>query len=165
MEPYLKTHTRKTIRNTTITVFVMLILFIGAAIIYVLLADQTPTATPKIKSSSSSSGQGLPKPQPPAANAKAFAAVQEVVSPVQQGQNSSVSIQTVPTSACKISVAYKGVPSKDSGLAPKIADAYGSITWAWTIDSSVPIGTWPIVVTCVYHGRSALVDTSVQVVK
>jgi hypothetical protein len=146
-------------------VIVILVLLVGAGILYVLLADQTPMAPPKTKSSGLYSGQGLPKPQAPAANAKAFAAVQEVVSPVQQGQNSSVSIQTVPSSVCNISVLYKGKASKDSGLAPKTADAYGNVTWAWTIDSSVPIGTWPITVTCVYHGRSAIVDTSVQVVE
>lgn len=161
----LKAQTRKTIRNTSISVVVLLILFVVAGILYVLFVDQAPSASNKTSSSSNSAVQALPKPQAPAANAKEFAAVQAVTSPVKQGQNSSVSIATNATSVCKISVVYEDVASTDSGLTPKTADAYGNVTWSWTIDSSVPVGTWPISVTCVYHGRSAVVDTSVLVTK
>jgi hypothetical protein len=93
------------------------------------------------------------------------AALQALTSPVKAGQNSSVNVKTNATSTCTINVSYNNVASKDSGLTPKVADAYGNVSWSWTVDPTAPVGSWPVKVTCVYRGRSAVVIGNLQVIK
>jgi hypothetical protein len=99
----------------------------------------------------------------PATNAVVGASVQEITIPVAPGANASISIKTVPTASCNISVIYDKTASKDSGLSVKRADDFGIITWTWTVDKSAPIGTWPVKVTCTYNKKSAVVQADLLV--
>ncbi len=77
--------------------------------------------------------------------------------------NASIIIRTNAGSKCVIAVVYDKTASSDSGLGSKTADEYGIASWTWTVESSVPIGKWPVKVTCVYNGRSAVVQGNLQV--
>ena len=154
----------RTLRRTIITMVALLLLFIISGVAYVLISDRenaksAPATVPPAEV------LPLPKPTPPGINAPEGAAVETLTSPVSAGSNSSITIATNAGSACTISVSYNNVPSTDSGLAPKTADVYGNVNWTWTVDSSAPVGTWPVKVTCVYHGRSGVVIGNLEVAK
>jgi len=155
----------KAIRKIVISFVVLAVLFVGAGVVYVLIADSkaTPLAAPK--KVVQQQAPTLPKPVAPAANSPEGASIESPPMPVTPGSNDSIIAMTNAGSKCSISVIYNGVQSTDSGLAPKTADAYGNVTWTWTVGSSVPVGNWPINVTCVYNGRSGVVASSVQVNK
>ena len=83
-------------------------------------------------------------------------AVQTLTSPVRKGGNSSISIKTRPKAACSIRVSYgttQDDESKDGGLIPKTADEYGVADWTWTVETSRPVGSWPVEVTCAYKTK------------
>lgn len=73
---------------------------------------------------------------------------QVFTSPVQQGSNVSVTIRTRPEAACSIMVTYDKDKSNDAGLLPKTADEFGVVQWTWTVESSRPVGKWPVDITC-----------------
>ena len=152
-----------TIRKVAITILVMLLLFVGAGVAYVYISGRPgakhETSEVPVNTDESSP---LPKPVAPGPNAPEGVAVGSLTTPVKIGANASLNIATNAGSKCTIIVTYNGVVSTDSGLGPKPSDAYGNVTWTWTINSAVPPGSWPIKVTCVYNGRSAVVqDTQV----
>jgi hypothetical protein len=153
----------KTIRNTLVSIIILIGLFVAAGTAYVLISGRS-TSQPAV-SDVQIKPPTLPKPSQPSPKAPESAAVEALTSPVSAGANSSVSVKTNAGSSCTISVTYNDVPSKDSGLTPKVADAYGTVTWTWTVDKSAAIGTWPVKVTCAYNGRSAVVIANLQVVK
>ena len=155
----------KTVRNTLIAVVSLIALFLGSGVAYVWYSGRTPVKQPGPVSTKSTEPSALPKPSLPGPNAPEQAALQALTSPVKAGENSSINVKTNATSTCTINVSYNNVPSKDSGLTPKIADDYGNVSWSWTVASTAPAGTWPVKVTCVYHGRSAVVIGNLQVVK
>jgi hypothetical protein len=115
----------------------------------------TPTPSPAIK------------PTKPAADAKESASVQMLTSPVAPGSNASIIVKTNAESDCTIKVKYGDVESKDSGLAPKKADDFGIVSWTWTVEETVPVGKWPVDVTCALNGQSAMVrgDLVVEIEK
>jgi len=91
-------------------------------------------------------------------NAPVGVAIQTLTSPVPKGGNASISIKTRPQAACSIRVTYSTTPnqdqeSKDGGLIPKTADAYGVAEWTWTVETSRPVGSWPVEVTCAYKTK------------
>jgi hypothetical protein len=156
----------RTIRNIALSVFVLALIFVGAGVGYVLLTGNEDThanaaQAPEAKAPDTS----LPTPVKPAANAPESAGIQSLFTPVKIGTNTSMSVKTLPGSTCTISFIYNNIASKDSGLAQKIANDYGSVSWAWTISGDVPVGTWPAKVTCVYNKKSAVVIGNVQVTK
>jgi hypothetical protein len=156
----------RTIRNIALSVFVLAIIFVGGGVGYVLLTgggDNQANAAkaPEAKAPDTS----LPPPHKPAPNAPESAGIQSLFTPVKIGTNTSMSVKTLPGSTCTISFIYNNIASKDSGLAQKIADDYGNISWAWTISGDVPVGTWPAKVTCVYNKKSAVVIGNIQVTK
>lgn len=75
-----------------------------------------------------------------------------------------MSIRTQPGSNCTIKAVYNNVDSTDPGLAPGVADEFGTLSWSWKIGENVPTGTWPVTVTCLYHGRSAVVQGDLVVI-
>lgn len=93
------------------------------------------------------------------------AVVQNITSPVIPGSNASMLIKTNPGANCAISVIYDKTPSKDSGLTPKVADEYGIVEWAWTVEPTTPLGNWPVKVTCANKKNSAVVQNDLRVVK
>lgn len=90
-------------------------------------------------------------------NARVSASVQSLTSPIVPGDNASIIVKTNAGSWCTITAVYDKTASKDSGLVGKTADDFGSVTWTWTVEASVPLGKWPITVTCVRNKLSAVV--------
>ncbi len=154
----------KVIRKIVISFIVLVVLFVAAGVVYVLVTDGKPTPPPPAKKVVQQV-PALPKPVAPGANSPEGVSIESPPLPVTPGSNDSVTAMTDAGSKCSISVVYNGVQSTDSGLAPKTADAYGNVSWTWTVGSSVPVGTWPVNVTCVYNGRSGVMDSTVQVTK
>ncbi len=152
----------KTVIYTTVSVFVLLALFVGGAVAYVWYSGQnTPdsTATAPV----ADTPKAVFTPSKPSPNAKASASVQMLTSPIAPGENASISIKTVPTAKCTIKVEYDKILSTDSGLVEKKADEFGIVDWTWTVGETVPHGTWPVTVTCVYNDQSAVVQGNLQV--
>ena len=139
----------KTIRNIIISFVVLLILAVGGGVGYIWymgqqdnsasLSSEPEPVKPKTESI---------KPAKEAANAKASASIQSITSPVNPGLNASVYVKTNVNAACKISVVYNKIASTDSGLKDKTADEYGIVSWTWTVEKTVPVGKWPVTVTC-----------------
>ena len=73
---------------------------------------------------------------------------QTFTTPVQQGGNASLAIRTRAEAACNVTVTYDGEKSNDAGLLPKTADEFGTVQWTWTVESSRPVGKWPVDITC-----------------
>ena len=96
-------------------------------------------------------------PTEPPKNAKVGISVGSFVSPVRSGQNSSISIKTLPGAACSISYTYNADKkvSKDTGLTPKVADEFGVASWTWTVTTDTRPGAWPVEITCARNGSSA----------
>lgn len=153
------------IRHALISGTVLIVLFIAAGIIYTFVADRTGSKPPPARAATAESSIAEPKPTPPSPNAPEGVSVSSLTSPVAAGSNAALTVQTNPGSTCTIAVVYNGVASKDSGLAAKPVGAYGVVTWSWTVEPTVPPGSWPVAVTCVYHGRSGVVQTNLQVTK
>ncbi len=163
---HLRFRINKTIKKTFITAFILLVLFLIAGTIYVLVSDRNPIPIQENKTAVKQ--QQLPnafKPKLPGANAPEGVAVASLTSPVKAGTNASISILTNARSTCKISVTYKDKTSTDSGLVTKKANDYGSVTWTWSVESTVPAGKWPVKVTCVYNKKSGVVIADLQVTK
>lgn len=102
-------------------------------------------------------------------NAPVGVAIQTLTSPVAKGGNASISIKTRPQAACSIRVTYSVTPnqdqeSKDGGLIPKTADAYGVASWTWTVETSRPVGSWPVEVTCAYKAKWGYGKDMLQVI-
>jgi hypothetical protein len=38
-----------------------------------------------------------------------------------------------------------------------VADDFGIVSWTWTVEESVPLGEWPVDVTCAFNDQSAMV--------
>jgi hypothetical protein len=149
----------RTIRNVALSMVVLAIIFAGAGVVYVLLTGGPSTeASAEKPQTAPAPDTSLPKPTKPGPNAPESAGIQSLFTPVKIGSNTSMSVKTLPGSTCTISFIYNNTASKDSGLAQKIANDYGSVTWAWTISGDVPIGTWPA-------KKSAVVIGNVQVTK
>lgn len=108
----------------------------------------------------------IAKPTKPAANAPVGVAVHALTTPITPGSNASITVQTTPEVQCVISVEYNKIASTDSGLVVKTADEYGVVTWSWTVEPAVPLGKWPVNVTCTSDaGKSGMVRGELEVVK
>jgi hypothetical protein len=154
----------KTIIKTAVAIVVLLVLFVGGGIAYVFISDEygakhAPQPAPAAPAPAASSI----KPKQPSPDAREGAAVESLTSPVSAGSNANIIVRTNAGSACTISVTYNGKASTDSGLAQATADAYGNVSWTWTVDATAPVGKWPVKVTCVYHGRSGVVQGDLEV--
>jgi hypothetical protein len=148
----------KFIRNVAISIVVLAAMIVGIGVVYTWLTgkNKVPAAVTTVDTSTASNAT-LPPPVQPAANAQEGVSIQSLTSPVAPGDNASVIAQTNAGSWCTISVTYGTTKSTDSGLKAKTADAYGSVTWAWTVESSVPVGKWPATITCTRNSKSGVV--------
>lgn len=146
----------RSIRNTAIAIAVLLVLFICAGLVYTWYQGRTPAVNTVTTSPTKTSTQTV-QHVAPADNVQEGVSVQSLTSPVEPGDNASISVKTNPGSWCTITVEYNKVPSKDSGLIGKTADEYGTATWAWTVGPSTPVGKWPVTVTCLRNKLSAVV--------
>src|SRR2546425_481237 len=84
-------------------------------------------------------------------------------SPVSPGNPASITIKTVPSAQCRITVQYLSGPSKAKGLIPQTADSEGQVTWTWLVGSRTTPGTWPIIVTCLSGKSQGRLQTSFTV--
>lgn len=140
-----------------------IMILVGA--VYVYITDRSGFIGPKIETGKSILSSPIPQPVAPSPNNPEGVSLVILTSPVNSGSNASMTISTNAGSTCSIVVSYNGVVSKDSGLTTKSSGVYGSVSWTWSVGSSVPSGSWPIVVTCLFHGRSAVLDSNIVVQK
>lgn len=96
-------------------------------------------------------------PKKVAANQPVGVSIASLSTPLVAGSNASVAARTLPEATCSIEVTYNGMRSADTGLAPKAADEFGTITWSWTVEKGQPAGKWPVWITCSQNGTSARV--------
>lgn len=144
--------------RTIVTICVVILVIaaiVGAVIVWYLgktrpavQAQKPTTATKVVQTSAPTVDESAP----------VGVAVQTVTSPVPRGSNASIAIRTRPKAACSIQVTYsldgdKDKVSHDGGLIPKNADEYGTVSWTWTVESSRPVGSWPVEVTCAYKSK------------
>lgn len=158
-----KASVKKTIRTISITTGSLLVLAIIAGLAYTWFIGRTPVAVVPLDTSTII--QPVIKRTPVADNVQESASVQYITSPITPGTNAMVTVKTNPASTCTISVVYNKTASTDSGLSTKISDEYGSVTWAWTVEPTVPLGKWPVKVTCARGKLSAVVIGDLVVAK
>jgi hypothetical protein len=154
----------KPVIYTSISVVVILVVVVGGGLLYTWLMGQTPPPEPPaVEGVQEIKRNPLPQPKKPDPNAPVGVAVQSLTSPVTPGTNVALTIRTTAEADCTIVVKYDEKESKDSGLVPKKADEYGMVSWTWTVDESVPLGTWPADVTCAYGKKSGMVRADLEV--
>lgn len=147
----------KVVYKVVLSTFILFMVLIGGGVAYTWYVGQN------------SDEQALAEPVPVATqrsapirrvqqdpNAPVGVAIQAFTTPVAPGDNASMSIRTNPNAECTITVTYDKVESKDSGLIPKIADEYGMVSWAWTVEDTTPLGKWPAKVTCTRDDKSGV---------
>lgn len=145
----------RSLRNGIIAFFVLLVLLVGGAILYVWLGtDEAPSATIAEPSTTGRFEKETEYELDP--NSPVGVSVQTVTSPAIPGNNVSLSARTRPDATCKIVVEYNKIPSTDSGLREKTADRYGIVTWSWALEENTPVGKWPITITCTYGENSGI---------
>jgi cytoskeletal protein RodZ len=147
----------RTARNIAISTAVLLVLVVGAGVAYTWYMGQQAPVSTAITAEPEPVSQVTIKPTQPAANAPVGASIQMMTSPVAPGSNVSATIKTTPTATCTILVEYDKVASKDSGLSKKVADDFGVVMWTWTVEETVPVGKWPVTITCALGKKSGVV--------
>lgn len=163
-----KTHfsVPRPVRTIILSAFGLLVLLLAAGVVYVKYTDSRsspmPTATAQIPSQNS----GVVKPLPTAKNAPEGVSLDVITSPVARGTQATVEINTDSGSTCTMGIMFKqNIVSPITGVAPQATNAYGSVAWTWTLSNQTPLGTWPVKVTCVYRGRSGVVEGNLTVTK
>lgn len=153
-------------RNVAISFAALLVVVAGCGVAYAWYSGEQ--ADKNLQSQAQSASAPIqPKAEPVKVSQTGSigVSVQMLTSPVTPGSNASIMIRTNPQATCSITVVYDKVPSKDSGLVQKKSDEYGVAEWAWTVEPSVPLGTWPVTVTCANQKNSAVVRGDLEVVK
>lgn len=89
--------------------------------------------------------------------------VVSVTSPVRPGANATLKARSVPGAECTVTVYYKSGASTAQGLVPKKADGNGDVSWTWPVGTKTTPGTWRIVVTASYGGKSVAQNTYFKV--
>jgi hypothetical protein len=153
-----KQRTIKSIRRAIISAVIILILLILAGLIYTWYTGKNVESSSINIPVKKVDNYAEVKTVKPAENVPESVAVQSFTDQVLPGTNAAMSIRTKPDSTCKISVIYNEVASVDSGLIDKTADEYGMVSWSWSVESSAPLGKWPVKVTC-YYGEQWAVGT------
>lgn len=157
------------VRNIAIGAVATLLLLVGAAVAYTWYmgtqSNVIVTTTPELEAADK------PAPFTPrqsAPDAPVGVSTQMITSPVQPGENASITIKTNTDATCDIVVTYGEIgeevnQSRDSGLETKTADRFGIITWTWTVEPSRPLGKWPVEVTCANTEKSGYVRATLEV--
>ena len=156
----------RSLRNAAIAFVVLIVLVGGAGAAYVWYVGENsvPNETAIAKPVDPSVKKEV-KPLQRDPNAPIGVSFQMLSSPVTPGANAGVTIQSTPGVTCKISVELNKVPLKDSGLADKMTDDYGVLSWTWTMPADAPIGKWPVKITCISPAKkSAVMQGDLEVV-
>lgn len=156
---------KKTLKVTAIAV-TLLVVLVAAGVGYTWYMSQYDDTSQAIQAPAMPMGgvKNTSRPKIPD-TASIGVSVQSITSPVTPGSNASIMVKTNPEANCTVSVLYDKTPSKDSGLVQKKADEYGIVEWTWTVENSVPLGNWPVEVTCANKKNSAVVENDLRVVK
>jgi hypothetical protein len=115
----------------------------------------TPTATPK------PTPRPIPKPTPKPV--VLTVRITSVTSPAYRNSYATLGARTHAGARCSIEVDYASGPSSAAGLLDKTATSGGTVGWTWKIGGRTTLGTWPIYVSCAWHGQSASTQTSFRV--
>jgi cytoskeletal protein RodZ len=150
------------IKTVAISTLVILALIVVAGAAYTWYNGQQPAAEAHVATSTEPQAKQI-QAKIPSKNTQESAAVELLTSPVAPGENSMITVKTNAGSTCKIAVVYNNVPETDSGLTPKKADNFGTVSWAWTVPKGTPLGSWPITVTCQFYDKSAVVSQDLRV--
>ena len=156
---------RRKARNIAITIGILLVLLIAFGVAYTWYVGQQGPGQAKTVATPQTEVLQPIKPTAPKPGTQESAAIEYLSTPIAPGDSASVNVKTVATSNCNISVAYNNVPSTDTGLKPKVADDFGNVEWDWTVGKSTPLGTWPVKVTCSWHGKTAVVQGDLVVAR
>lgn len=153
---------RNSMRRLGIASACLVILAVGGGIVYtwVMGQNQPALASSDLKPNTKRVNLAPPKVS---ATAPVGVAIQSVSSPVTPGENASVMVRTNPEVGCSIVVTYDTVPAVDSGLSKKAADEFGTVSWAWTVPATAPLGTWPVDITCQNKKHSAVLKVDLVV--
>jgi len=153
------------LRNTVISIAVLLGLLVGGGVAYTWYMGQQPVAPAAVAIQEEKKSAPAVKPTAPSPTGRVSASVQMLTSPVLPGENASITVRTNALAKCTIKVEYNKVPSTDSGLMQKAADEFGMVTWAWSVPAAAPLGKWPVKVTCANEKNSAMVQGDLVVKK
>lgn len=157
---------QRTIINTAIALAALLVLAVGGLTGYAWYSGRN-AAPVSTADTAVPSGRVVREAKAPVVDPKTPVGlvVQSLTSPVTPGSNVSLNITTKPLSDCVIEVWYDKTKSTDSGLGAKKADEFGLVGWTWTVETSRPLGTWPVNVTCKNGERSGFVRADLVLVK
>lgn len=72
--------------------------------------------------------------------------VLSLTSPIDPGQNATISIKGTPSKSYSITVYYKSGASKADGLYSKTSDSSGYVEWTWEVGTRTSAGSWRIVI-------------------
>lgn len=151
------------VRNIVISVIVLAVLVVGGGLGYTWYMGEGEPGSAIAQPVAATTSRPVIRAPKPAENVPVGVAVQSITSPVAPGSNASITIRSLPEAICTIVLKYANVPSKDSGLVEKTADDFGMVTWAWTVESGTPLGSWPTTVTCVRGEQSGVVQAELVV--
>ncbi len=142
---------------------IVVVMFL-AGFFYVYFGDAASTGSVTLNQSATAQYKALPPPAKPSPNESEGVALEGFDSPVAPGNTTSIIIITQPTSTCDITVIYAGgKPAADPALKPKIADAYGNVTWSWLVPQNMPYGQYPVSIACHFYGKTAVLDQNLMV--
>jgi hypothetical protein len=162
-EPSKRSKAVKKIRNIGLSIVILVVVLLIAGTVYVWYEGLHPAQDTAVVAQPQKQ-QFQIKHVKPAKNAKIGVAEESLTSPIKPGSNANIEVRTYPGATCKIKVEYNKVASKDSGLKTKIADKeFGMVDWSWTVEPTVPIGKWPITITCTANKQSAVLVSQLVV--
>jgi hypothetical protein len=156
----MKRRVLKILRNVLIGASVLTVLLVGAGLAYTWYVGQQAVVSEAPVADEPVATVQQQGPHKPAPDAVVGISKQYITSPVTPGDNASLSVKTNAEASCEITVTYgklteEDKQSTDSGLRDRVADEYGLVSWTWTVESSRPLGTWPVEVTCANEEKSA----------
>ena len=158
----------RTIRNVAISFGVILVLLVGAGLAYTWYVGQQQPVIAEEEETVTQTTPAQRTPTKPAPDAVVGVSQQYLTTPVQPGENASLSLKTNANATCSITVTYGDIEeeekrSTDSGLKDKVADDYGLVMWTWTVEEYRPYGEWPVEVTCANEVNSGYLRAFLEV--
>lgn len=147
--PHERLRRRNRAKNITIAVLLIVLIMIVAAVVYVWYSGLNPAEQAAIKPVDTESIAPKIKTHLTDPNAPVGIVQQTFVGTVVPPANAFISIKTNTSAACQIQVTYhNNTKSNDTGLVPKIADDFGVVQWSWSVPAGIPVGKYPVEITC-----------------
>lgn len=117
-----------------------------------------PTPTPSPSPTRSPAPAAVPPAAPRGTSRPTAAAVTLLNAPlsVQRGQAVTLSARTASNVDCSIDIGYPSAPQLGSAT----SDDAGNVSWTWRVGKHVPVGTWPITVSCASGTASTQISVS-----